>query len=271
MNLDAPTELPKGVTHLSHTSVNLFLQCPEKWRRRYIANEYEPPVGIQLLGRAVHAAEQASYSTQISTGIVHPIEQVLDDFSTSLELEAKTSPGVDWQDDDPGALKDRGVSMLTGYHRDIVPAIRAEKVETKFEIRLMPEYKWTINGYIDLLATYDNGFQQLPLGPADIKTVKRKGNQDDLDNSPQATLYTYATDSEVFAIHELKDRECRVAVTRRDKEGQLRYLARVASVARQIDRCMETGDWPGAAPAAWWCREKSCGFYMTCPLANRHA
>lgn len=264
--------------HLSHTSIEQYLKCPEKWRRFYVEGAYEPPVGIMLLGRAVHDATRENYSTMIETGQPAPLEKVLDDFTSSFSLEQSREPEIDWQDDKPGALQDRGVRMLGAYQRNVVPHVLPEKVETEFNVRLMDDYEWTIKGYIDLVAGYDDGFERHASAPNDIKTVTKANSQADLDASIQGTLYTYATmpvsQSEMpFRIHQLRDlkagAEASVLTTYRDREAHILYLERVAKIAREIDWRMSSGEWQGAPPSAWWCRARTCGFHATCRMATR--
>jgi hypothetical protein len=274
MNLEAPTELP---VNLSHTSIDQFSRCQYKWFKRYILNEYEPPKGYFVLGRAVHAAESQSYSHMVETGEPHELEQVLDDFSQTIDNEIEQTE-VEWEGEAPGTMKDRGASMLAAYHERIVPAMKPEKVENRFEVQLQPDYKWKIVGNIDVIGGYDNGFQRHPSGPHDIKAVSRAIPQADLDASIQATLYTYATmpekgQEQTFRVHELrttaKGAFAELKETTRTREAHMRYLERVAAVARQIDRNLQTGDWMGAPPSAFWCRQSQCGFWPTCPLATR--
>lgn len=272
MNLDAPTQLP--VRSLSHSSIELYLKCPEKWRRRYVANEYEPPVGIMVLGRAVHQAEAQSYHHQKDHGQPHTLEQVLDDFSTTMENEERSEAEIEWEDETPGSTKDRGVKMLRSYHRVIPYNMNPNKVEAKFELRLRPEYKWTVNGYIDVVGSYFDGLNPEIDGVHDLKTVKKKMPQHDVDASVQASLYTYAMmhedeDSLPFLIHEIKDNESRIVPTTRTRETGERYMERIAKVAREIDWRMSSGEWQGAPPNAWWCRPTKCGYFATCPMATR--
>lgn len=279
MNLDAPTELPKGL-NLSHSSIDNYLRCPEKWRRRYLEREYEPRAGHLIVGSAVHTAETQSYSDQVTTGEPHILERVMDDYSTSFSQEVRGESEVDWGDSTPGQAKDRGANMLSYYHKIIPPKIKPKKTEAEFNIRLQPSYKWTIKGYVDVIGDIDDGFTLIENASQDLKTVKRATNQDDLDNSIQGTLYTYAQMLEdptlsyiPFVVHELKltpktnVSSTRLLQTYRTREQGERYLERVAQVAREIDWRMETGNWQGAPPGAWWCRSTYCGFYGTCPYA----
>lgn len=274
MNLEAPNQLPGDLKHLSHSSIELYLRCPEKWRRRYLENEYEPRGGYQVVGSAVHAAEAQSYHTQKDTGFPQQVEQVLDEFSTQLENEIERYE-IDWDGEDPGAMKDRGVSMVGKYHEIIVPAMEPVSVEQEFNIRLHPDNAWTVKGYIDVIGTYDDGFIRREAGPHDIKTVKKA---QDHTGSIQASLYTYATmqDDDVdktFYVHELKilkdGPHADIREVHRTREAQEMYLQRVAMIAREIDWRVESGEWQGAAPGTWWCSQKYCGFWNTCPLAAR--
>lgn len=272
---EAPNDLPAGLQHLSHTSVDLYLRCPEKWRRRYIDREYEPAGGYQVVGRAVHAAEAQSYHEMVETGEPHSTEQVVDEFVTQLANEQRDEAEIDWDGEDPGAMKDRGVSMVANYHKVIVPTMKPTLVENEFNIKLHPDHNWTIKGYIDVIASTDDGFLAKPSGPHDIKTVKKAH---DYADSIQATLYTYATmeeddEDKTFSVHELKvlrdGPHADVREVTRDREAQLRHLKRIAMIAREIEWRVQTGEWQGAAPGTWWCSQKYCGYWDTCSMVAR--
>lgn len=275
LNLEAPSSLP---VNLSHSSIELYLRCPEKWRRIILEHEHEPASGGLVLGRAVHAAEAQSYSNKVETGEAHKLEQVLDDFSTSLDLEFEEDEVELDEDETPGLLKDRGARLLGDYHSKIVPLVKPQAVEQRFEIRLHPDYSWKITGSIDIVAELDDGFQKLPVAPHDIKTVGKSKGQGGVDSSVQATLYTLAQmkpgeEQKDFHIHELRELKngpvSTVLTTNRTKETQLLYLERIAMIAREIDWRIQTGNWQGATPGSWWCTNRWCGFFQSCPLATR--
>lgn len=52
--LDIPVRLP--INNFSVSSINTYLKCPLKWKRRYIDGEYEPPSGAMILGSQGSAA-----------------------------------------------------------------------------------------------------------------------------------------------------------------------------------------------------------------------
>ena len=271
---ETPTSLPGDLEHLSHSSIELYLKCPEKWRRRYLEKQYEPMGGYQIVGRAVHAAEAQSYHAMVETGFPHSIEQVLDEYGSSLDNEQEKGE-VEWDGEDPGAMRDRGVGMLAVYHGSIVPAMLPEKVEHEFHVKLHPDNEWTIKGYIDVIGGYNDGFQEHESGPHDIKTVKKAHNY---EQSMQASLYTYATMladdvDKTFRVHELKvlkdGPHADIREVHRTREAQLMYLQRVAGIAREIEYRVTSGNWQGAAPDVWWCSQKYCGYFPTCKFVAR--
>jgi hypothetical protein len=99
--LEPPTTLP--VDHLSVSSIRLFLQCPEKWRRRYIEREYEPTSGAAILGSAIGAAEGANYQQKIESGEDITEADVLDVFADEFDERSQTQE-IEWRDDKPGHL-----------------------------------------------------------------------------------------------------------------------------------------------------------------------
>lgn len=271
MNLEAPNTLPNGISSLSNTSVELFLRCQESWRKTYLEKVYQPPWSGMILGRAVHAACTQSYASQIETGVPHSMEQVLDDFKTTLDNEQASEQEIAWEDDDaPGRILEQGINTLRSYHAFIPRIMKPVKVETKFKIRLHADHQWTVNGFIDLVASTDDGLIQTPEAPHDLKTAKKKMPQGDLDKSLQGSIYTYATmredeTSRNFMVHEMKQNEARVVATPRTREDGERAMELIAAVARQIDRNIQTGDWQGASAWAWWCSPSKCGYFADCP------
>jgi hypothetical protein len=59
--IQIPRRLPprhdgQPLQHLSHSSYNRFVLCPEDWRRRYVLGEKTAPSGSMFLGRQVDDA-----------------------------------------------------------------------------------------------------------------------------------------------------------------------------------------------------------------------
>jgi len=110
----------------------------------------------------------------------------------------------------------------------------------------------------------------------DVKLRGRHVSQAEADHSAQASLYLLARALEGraarrFAFHSLRrgKRGADIAVVSTERSsGQLAaFERRVAQTAREIARCVASGDWPYAPPEGWWCAggPMGCPHFRTCP------
>ena len=71
--IQIPRRLPppydgQPLEHLSHSSYNRFVLCPEDWRRRYMLGEKTAPSGSMFLGRQVDDAITLYYRHMLEHG-----------------------------------------------------------------------------------------------------------------------------------------------------------------------------------------------------------
>jgi PD-(D/E)XK nuclease superfamily len=264
MNLEVPRQLP--VAHLSHSSISTYLGCPERWRRRYLELEYEPPNLKQTIGKVVGRTVTTTYIDKMASGELNR-ELMRDSFST--EWDGAAQEDVDWEGETPGFAKDSAFESLDEYAMTLMQQTTPSAVEEGFEIKL-PHADWGTIGYIDVVETQ---------GLIDVKTSAKTKTQLDLDRDTQATMYVaakhlQAPDQEIPAYrwHAIKrpspkGRSPAIAqelLTTRSRLQIDSMLEKIALVAREIEWRVETGNWQGAAPNYWLCGEKTCGFYSTC-------
>lgn len=263
--LEIPRHLP--VKHLSVTSIGTYLKCPERWRRRYLENEYEPSSGKMLAGKAVGAAEAAHYQTQIDTGTGLALSDVLDAFTDEWQLAADTTE-VDWGEDKPTEIKDSARVALERYHLDVAPEIQPTSVERPFTLRF-PDTDWTVTGYLDLEEADDV--------VSDLKVKGKSISQADADSDMQPTTYMLARRTEgrpasEFHFHLLnrgvKAPYAKVIPTQRTDAQLDAHLRRIVGVAAEIAWRAENEHWQGAVPGSWWCSQKMCGFWESCPMGG---
>jgi hypothetical protein len=255
--VEAPTTLP--VDHLSLSSLRLYQQCPERWRRRYLEREYEPPSGKMILGSAAGAAEAQSYAQKIEDGEGYTVEQVCDEFDAEFEDRIHREE-IDWGSDRPGELKDSGVEALALYHRMVVPEVVPVSVERQFDLS-WPGLDWNVIGYIDV--------EDADGAVRDMKMRGKRMSQKDADADLQPTLYLAARRAEgnpasAFRFDTMVRSSKPVAevVSTPRTDSQLDMMsARIFAVAREIDWRISTGNWIGAAPGTWFC--STCSY--DCP------
>lgn len=257
------------VDHLSLSSIRTLRQCPERWRRRYVERDYEPPNGPMTIGKAAGAAEAQSDHTWIESGEPLETEQVLDAFSDEWDLAATDE--VDWQGQKPAALKDSGAAALKAYHRDVRPGMAAP-VEAERECRVDVE---TEDGdEVEFLAYLDVETEDGIV--IDRKVTGRKWSQGQADSDPQPSAYLMARRAEGnpargFAFHTMVRTKTPYAepleTDRTDDELDL-FLAKIVGAADEIAWRTENDQWSYAPEGAWWCTSNGCGYWDSCPAGG---
>ena len=258
ITIDPPAKLP--VASLSLSSIRLFTQCSERWRRRYMEREFERPSGKMILGSAAGAAETQHYATVIETGEGFSVERVTDEFSAEWE-DRISREDVDFQGEKPGVLKDSGVLALEAYHTLIVPEVVPVSVEREFRLS-WEGLDWHVNGFLDV--------EDAEGRVRDMKMRGKRMSQRDADVDWQPTLYLAARRAEgepagefVFDTMVRSSRPFAETVTTSRSGVQLdRMTDRIFQVATEIAWRVETGNWVGAAPGTWFCGTCS---YFDCP------
>lgn len=281
MLIEPPAVLP--VAHLSVSSIRTFLQCPERWRRRYMLGEYEPTGVPALVGSALHRAEGESYQHRIDTGLLRSTADVVDTFSDAFDLGVETASavGIDWEDERPGKVKDNGIAVLRNYHRHVAPTVRPLNVERRYELAFVG-VEWTFNGYLDLEVDAGRGRERL----ADLKsrsTTKGIIGPAEAAADLQVTANLYARRAEGqaadgFDFHnlvrakpgQLTPKHVVVTPAHRTDDELDAFAELVMRVAAMIRHCVDNDAWTAAPPGAWWCSDRFCGFWRSCPFGGLH-
>ncbi len=258
---DPPARLP--VDHLSLSSLKMFINCPMKWKRRYLDHDAEPSSGKMLLGSSAHAALAQHYSHRIEGGDGFSVEQLLDEFATDWE-DRIAQEQVHFGGESPGALKDSGAGSLRVYHARIAPTIEPVAVERQFTFGWPGIVDWEITGFIDLEDT--DGHVH------DTKMMTRRMSHKDADADLQPTIILTARRAEGNpAAGFMFDTMVRnkvpvvdVVPTSRTDQQLDALTGRIFAVAREMAWRIEADCWSGAAPSNFL----GCGIcrYADCPL-----
>src|SRR5947209_4473663 len=96
--IQIPRRLParydgQPLAHLSHSSYNRFILCPEDWRRRYILGEKTAPTGSMFLGRQVDDAISGYYQHLLDHGECLTLDQVKDAYWDGWKAATETARG----------------------------------------------------------------------------------------------------------------------------------------------------------------------------------
>jgi CRISPR/Cas system-associated exonuclease Cas4 (RecB family) len=168
--------------HLSVTSLKMMLRCPLQFMFRYVKGLKIPPVGAIVLGKSVHRGLEENFRHKQQSKKDLSLSKVLEAYSSFFDLE-KQQEEIDWEGENPGKIKDEGVSLIKVYHKEIAPPIQPLAVEEEFILEF-ENVPYTLKGYLDLVD------QNKTI--RDTKTARRSYPQDAAQTDIQLTAYNLA-------------------------------------------------------------------------------
>ena len=158
--IQIPRRLPprydgQPLQHLSYSSYNRFILCPEDWRRRYIVGEKTAPSGSMFLGRQVDDAITLYYRHILEHGEHLTLDRVKDAFWDGWKAGAEAEReqlGIAWETDlrEDKAFK-LGLDAVELTFSELIPQLgEPVAVQRKLEYTLAPGLEWSILCYLDL-------------------------------------------------------------------------------------------------------------------------
>lgn len=250
---------------LSVSSMRTATECPEKWRRRYVLHEYEPPNGKMTRGSTVGAAEAQSDHEWIETGEPLSTADVLDAYAD--EWAALDEGEVDWQGEKPIEIRESGEATLRVYHEELLPTMPAPvdaERELRFEVAGEEGQIVPVVAYPDI-ETEDGRVR-------DRKVSGAQWSQEKVDTDWQAATYLAGRRAEGqpaagFDFEIAKPNKApkvyRLSTERSDEQLD-HFLTVILGIAAELEWRMETDTWGYAPPGAWYCSAKSCGYWSSC-------
>ena len=241
--------------HLSHSQLSMWLRCPKQYEFRYIHNMRMPPAGALIQGSCYHKALEVNFSYKIDHAEDRPLDEVLDAYADEWEHlteDGDNDAGIDWEDKEPGVLKDEGIGLVKVYHALIAPDVQPLKVETFYQ-KMLDGVNFV--GYIDLETEL--------VDVIDHKTAGRSYNQDDVDRDIQISAYAWLLGREIKAANHVavktKQPKIQIVETVRTKTD-IRWWR---DMALEVKRAIDKGVFP-PSPTGWHCGPKWCGYWNLC-------
>jgi hypothetical protein len=102
-----------GLTHVSPSSLNRFLRCPENYRQRYLLKNPDPAGPKALLGAADSRAFELYYLSRIGGLEGLPLDVVTDAFRDAVVAQ---DGDFDLEDETTDSLIDIGVPTIRAYY-----------------------------------------------------------------------------------------------------------------------------------------------------------
>lgn len=254
--------------YLSATQLQMFMKCPEQYRRRYLEKQVLPPSVALVKGSCLHLGAEHNFKQKIESkqdldlatvqGIV---ASAFEDTFKNEYVELSAEEKEIGKDKVIGQTKDSvvlgGVPVLM---RDIAPKYQPIAVESAFTVEIPSSTH-------DLLVKTD--IEDLD-GVMDIKTSTKSKSQGDADKSVQLTAYyigylkKYGRRPKYLRFEQVimgkKLFNSGVIDTARDDNDVMAFAARMSTILKGI----KSGIFPPCDPSNWWCSERFCGYHATC-------
>lgn len=244
------------IDHLSYSSISLYLDCSEAWRRKYIAKEPTRTTSALAFGSAFHGTVERLIQGQPNWQNIWT-EEFSKAFAEGIVLEPEETPEQHYND---------GIRILSNSEiQNAIAQIRPRydeagaMIERQVELRV-PGVPVPVIGYIDVILE-DNT-------PADFKTSVRSWSQDQANNSLQTLFYLAALNQANFEVNWhfkhfifVKTKIPQIQILEHShKPGELFFLFEV------IKRVWEgiSKEYFPLNPTGWRCSEKYCDFYANC-------
>lgn len=243
--------------YLSHSRMNMYLRCPKQFEFRYMKGLTYRPSGAMTLGGAWHQALEINFNQKKETRQDIKLSDMKEVFSDRFDTKVKEED-VNFEDDKPSEIKDKGLEVTEIHHREIAPKIQPVHVEMPFTIPLTEEND--LHGFIDVIDEEEVIVEH--------KSAKTTPNDQSMVNDMQLTVYSKAY-RKIFGKEEKGIRKDTAVKTKTPKmvsqtttRGENDF-----DILLQIAHGVEAGIKTGAFapnPNGWHCSPKYCGFWDRC-------
>lgn len=181
----------QSVGAVSFSRVSTWLQCPRRYRYRYVDEaEEEITSASLLLGSAIHEAVEL-FMKALKAGQPASEDEVIRAFDLAFTDSAKIAEEldapVDWGKSSFGEQAAKGVDMLRIFLAEVDRSVQVVAVEQEFKVELAPGL--IISGVIDLILQEGSRIRVV-----DLKTSATAYGQDRLEFDLQPTTYIAAAE-----------------------------------------------------------------------------
>ncbi|MFA5466560.1 MAG: PD-(D/E)XK nuclease family protein [Candidatus Izemoplasmatales bacterium] len=247
--------------HLSYSSISMFLDCPEAWRRKYIAKEQTMSSPALAFGSAFHGSVEKYIAGE---------DSLLGLWGTEWKAASSDDKNIYWDLDTPEEHYNEGIRLLSDpvIQKGIeqIKPLYLESdgalkpmIEERVELRV-PGVPIPIIGFIDVIL--EDGT------PADLKTSRAKWTEAKASDSLQSLFYLAALNQAGFEINWKFTHFIFVktktpafqAIVHSHKPSELFFLFELISrVWDGIEKEVFTIN-----PTSWRCSAKYCDYWNNC-------
>lgn len=256
--------------HISNTQEEMYFNCGEAYRRRYVEGEKIPPGIALLVGSGTHRGAETNFRQKIETHADLPKREIIEAAVAGFEAECAGGFILSEEEESQGqasvvgAAKDM-VAGLAECHAELqAPDYQPVAVEKKIVIPF-PNATHDLVGYVDLIDDAER--------VTDFKTAARKKPQTAADDSVQLTIYAAAYQIEtghppaevrLDTLTKTKRPGRQVLVSHRGPADFQVLINRTNVMLAGV----AAGIFPPAPIGHWLCSPRWCGYWHSCPYVN---
>ena len=263
----------------TNSALSTLQGCGERFRRRYIEEDWRPSGPRAIRGTAVHRVARVGLLRKMTTHTLPSSEEARDLAADAFEME--WSRGVTLTREEIGAgdavkadSKDFAVDLSAFHIEKVAPAINPVGVERRITVQPQ-DSDLVIEGTIDLIDRDPRGWETI----RDLKTTEKSPPAGTADKSDQLTMYAMIRMAEVGTLPAslILDHLVRTP-ERHDKKHVIQETERtpfdVAALVERLNTAVEAvskGVFVPASADAWLCDPRYCEFFHDCPYTQGRA
>ena len=245
--------------HLSYSSINLYLTCPEHWRRKYLLKQPQPSTPALVVGSAVHGTLEESLVNRMPLAQLWPGV-----WATKLE---KDGPNIEWGADTPEQHFNDGLRLVSEpavqqMVDGLTPLVDEVGVFIERKVKLrVPGVPVPVIGYIDLMTA--DGV------PGDFKTSRNRWTQADAEGEIQPLVYLAALHQAGRPVAGNRFRHYVITKTKKPEVQVIEHRHGMTEIfwlfelIRRVWDGIESELFP-VNPNAWLCSAKYCAYWSEC-------
>lgn len=257
----------KNKPYISASQLESLSRCGEAYRRKYLEKDRSLPGIAAIVGSGVHGAAQHNFEQKIITHVDLPVDEAVDagvaQFDIRLQDGVQPEPGENMAKLQ-GKARDETRRLIRFFMQRVAPDYQPIAVEKDVLVQL-PGETHDLYGVLDVI-THDGQI-------VDFKTTK-KMNAGDAQVSVQLSAYAVmyrkvygAPPSKLkleYTVKRAVQPERVTIETTRNNESIASFAARFRAASAQIN----AGIFAPTDPRNWWCSQKFCSYYATCPFVR---
>lgn len=254
------------IPYLSYSSINLYLTCPENWRRKYFEKQPQPSTPALIVGSAFHGTVERAVIANTEAGGLGPRLAAIWPNVWSEKMEADGA-NVEWGADTPDQHFNDGLRLVSAKPvQEMVAGVRplvddaGHFIERKVSIDV-PGVPVPIIGYIDIVTA--DGV------PGDFKTSSTRWSQDKAEGEIQPLFYLAALHQMGMPSPGNRFRHYVVTKTKTPDAMVIEHthtwdeIFWLYELVRQVWRGIEAEIFP-TNPNGWLCSAKWCAYWGDC-------